>query len=148
MGGIGIQQLFILFFALVAIKFHRGLLKVERTPRIRQALLLLYVVYLTLFLITVRESPHPFFSLCESREFLLTKPVGVGPDHIPIGRVLERSGREHSQPRSISVLPGLLAHADRTCPLQYHTSRSRHAGKTRRFPQPEGKETHRQEWLR
>ena len=75
MGGIGVQQLFILFFVVVAIKFHRELLKVERTPRIRQALLLLYVVYITLFLITVRESPQLFFLSSVSHEsFYLQSP--------------------------------------------------------------------------
>lgn len=69
MVGIGVQQLFILFFALVAIKFHRELLKVERTPRIRQALLLLYVVYFTLFLITVRESTHHLFPSASNESF-------------------------------------------------------------------------------
>lgn len=63
MVGIAVQQMFIFFFAFVAFKFHRQVLKVERTARIRQALLLLYVVYVTLILITVRAA-SPF--LCES----------------------------------------------------------------------------------
>ena len=59
MGGIGFQQLFIFIFAFVITKFHREILRVERTARIRQALLLLYVVYAALFLITVRDA-SPF----------------------------------------------------------------------------------------
>lgn len=56
MGGIGLQQIFIFLFVFVTIKFHRELLRQSPTDRIRQALVLLYVVYAALFLITVSPS--------------------------------------------------------------------------------------------
>lgn len=65
MGGIGLQQLFIFLFVFVTIKFHRELLRQSLTDRIRQALVLLYVVYAALFLITVSPSymHSPIFDL-------------------------------------------------------------------------------------
>lgn len=57
MGGIGFQQAFIFLFVFLTVKFHRELLAQPRNDRIRQALLLLYVVYAALFLITVSIFP-------------------------------------------------------------------------------------------
>ncbi|MCJ1467018.1 hypothetical protein MMC07_005640 [Pseudocyphellaria aurata] len=54
MGGIGLQQAFILVFLFLAVKFHRGLLRETYTSRTRQALRLLSVLYVALLLITVR----------------------------------------------------------------------------------------------
>ena len=53
MGGIGLQQLFIFVFMFLTAKFHQELLRQTPTERIRQALILLYVVYAALILITV-----------------------------------------------------------------------------------------------
>lgn len=143
MGGIGFQQLFIFIFAVVITKFHREILRESRDERIRQALLLLYVVYAALFLITV-SGALPDVQVMSSAN----NPLGIGSDHFPTRRVLGRSRLGHSQPRSISVLPRLAAHVDCTRPFQPDTPRSGHAGKTRGFPQPEGKETARQKCQR
>lgn len=60
MGGIGFQQAFIFLFVFVTVKFHHELLAQPRNDRIRQALLLLYVVYAALFLITVCIFRDPY----------------------------------------------------------------------------------------
>ena len=57
MGGIGLQQAFILLFLFLAIKFHRELLQEHRTEKTSRALQLLYVEYAVLVLITV-SCPH------------------------------------------------------------------------------------------
>ncbi|KAL9087134.1 MAG: hypothetical protein Q9165_006785 [Trypethelium subeluteriae] len=54
MGGIGLQELFILGFAFVTIQFHRQLNQQPCTARRRAAFQLLYVTYATLILITIR----------------------------------------------------------------------------------------------
>ena len=57
MVGVGIQQGFVLLFLLFAIKFHRTVLSQSlANPRmnLRSPLILLYVVYVVLILITVR----------------------------------------------------------------------------------------------
>ncbi|PWY73125.1 hypothetical protein BO94DRAFT_607609 [Aspergillus sclerotioniger CBS 115572] len=60
MGGVGIQQLFVLVFIFCAIAFHRKILAQRRDDK-HQALLLLYVLYACLALITMRI----IFRLCE-----------------------------------------------------------------------------------
>ncbi|KAI9665829.1 MAG: hypothetical protein M1821_003763 [Bathelium mastoideum] len=54
MGGIGLQEFFILGFTFLAIQFHRQLNQQPTTPRRRNAFQLLYVTYAVLFFITVR----------------------------------------------------------------------------------------------
>ncbi|KAI9707846.1 MAG: hypothetical protein M1820_004452 [Bogoriella megaspora] len=54
MGGIGIQQLFILLFTFLAIKFHLQLLHQPPSPHRSRGLLLLYTLYAVLLLITIR----------------------------------------------------------------------------------------------
>jgi hypothetical protein len=58
MGGVGIQQLFILIFSFFAITFHRRILEQRRqsVEGLSSALPLLYAVYAVLLLITVRGS--------------------------------------------------------------------------------------------
>ncbi|PYH97890.1 hypothetical protein BO71DRAFT_447590 [Aspergillus ellipticus CBS 707.79] len=60
MGGVGIQQLFVLIFIGCAVVFHRKLLQQRRSDA-QKALLLLYVLYACLALITMRI----IFRLCE-----------------------------------------------------------------------------------
>jgi uncharacterized membrane protein YedE/YeeE len=60
MGGVGIQQAFILLFLFFAIKFHRTLLHQARedpSKNIKHALPLLYTLYAVLILITVYLLP-------------------------------------------------------------------------------------------
>jgi RTA1 like protein len=61
MVGVGIQQAFILLFGLFATKFHRTLLAQSRQGGTvdRNAWILLYALYATLTLITVRDLPQP-----------------------------------------------------------------------------------------
>jgi len=54
MGGIGFQQLCIFFFLFLAIRLHRGVLALPTSPERRNAILLLYVNYAAVLLITVR----------------------------------------------------------------------------------------------
>ena len=54
MGGIGIQQFFIIIFTVLAVQFHRDLHQQPRTKGNRQARYLLYVLCTVLVLITVR----------------------------------------------------------------------------------------------
>ena len=54
MGGIGIQQFFIILFTILAVQFHRDLHQQPHTAKNRQARNLLYVLYTALILITVR----------------------------------------------------------------------------------------------
>ncbi|RAL13893.1 RTA1 domain-containing protein [Aspergillus homomorphus CBS 101889] len=60
MAGVGVQQLFVLMFVVCAVAFHRKILLQER-PDAKKALLLLYVLYACLALITMRI----IFRLCE-----------------------------------------------------------------------------------
>ncbi|KAL5333718.1 RTA1 like protein-domain-containing protein [Aspergillus crustosus] len=53
MGGVGAQQLFVLMFVVCAISFHRKILRQYRSD-MKQTLLLLYVLYACLALITIR----------------------------------------------------------------------------------------------
>lgn len=52
MGGVGAQQLFVLFFVVCAIFFHLKIRRQQR-PDLKKAVLLLYVLYASLALITV-----------------------------------------------------------------------------------------------
>jgi hypothetical protein len=54
MGGVGAQQLFVLIFVVCAIVFHLKIIRQQR-PDMKKALLLLYVLYACLALITVSE---------------------------------------------------------------------------------------------
>jgi hypothetical protein len=56
MGGVGIQQCFILVFSFFAVKFHRTILQQARqgAEEVLKAVPLLYAVYAVLILITVR----------------------------------------------------------------------------------------------
>ncbi|KAL4786814.1 RTA1 like protein-domain-containing protein [Aspergillus varians] len=60
MAGVGAQQLFVLMFVVCAISFHRKILR-QRRPDLPKALLLLYVLYACLALVTMRI----IFRLCE-----------------------------------------------------------------------------------
>ncbi|KAJ5231832.1 uncharacterized protein N7469_006420 [Penicillium citrinum] len=60
MGGVGAQQLFVLLFILCAICFHLKIRRQQR-PDLKKAVLLLYVLYACLALITMRI----IFRLCE-----------------------------------------------------------------------------------
>jgi hypothetical protein len=64
MGGVGIQQCFILMFSVFAIKFHRTILQQVRqgTEECLKTLPLLYAVYAVLILITVKYYDHPIFT--------------------------------------------------------------------------------------
>jgi hypothetical protein len=55
MGGVGVQQFFILVFSFFAIKFHRTILQQIRqgVEEVSSALPLLYAIYTVLTLITV-----------------------------------------------------------------------------------------------
>lgn len=53
MAGVGVQQLFVLMFVVCAIFFHLKILRQQRSD-LKKALLLLYVLYACLALITVR----------------------------------------------------------------------------------------------
>ncbi|KAJ5928913.1 hypothetical protein N7466_007869 [Penicillium verhagenii] len=53
MAGVGIQQFFVLVFVIYAISFHRKILRQQRPDR-KKALLLLYILYACLALITMR----------------------------------------------------------------------------------------------
>ncbi|CAF9929851.1 MAG: hypothetical protein HETSPECPRED_007472 [Heterodermia speciosa] len=53
-GGVGLQQLFIFFFCYLAFRFHQNLNKQPHSARIRQAKILLYVLYFVLLLVTIR----------------------------------------------------------------------------------------------
>ncbi|PYH40346.1 RTA1 domain-containing protein [Aspergillus saccharolyticus JOP 1030-1] len=68
MAGVGVQQLFVLVFIVCAIFFHRKILQ-QRRPDTNQALLLLYVLYACLALITMRI----IFRLCEYAQGLNSK---------------------------------------------------------------------------
>ncbi|KAL6796153.1 RTA1 like domain-containing protein [Trichoderma sp. SZMC 28013] len=63
MGGVALQQFFILMFLLYAIKFHRTILRQVRegAEGVSSALPLLYAIYIVLMLITMRI----IFRLCE-----------------------------------------------------------------------------------
>ncbi|KAG7009355.1 hypothetical protein G7Y79_00003g012230 [Physcia stellaris] len=54
MVGVGIQQIFILFFCYLAFRFHQNLNRQPQSARLVQARTLLYVLYFVLLLITVR----------------------------------------------------------------------------------------------
>ncbi|EZF28976.1 hypothetical protein H109_07850 [Trichophyton interdigitale MR816] len=58
MGGIGIQELFIILFLILAIQFHRQMLHLEHTGRLQDSKRtwrpLLYSLYISLFFITMR----------------------------------------------------------------------------------------------
>ncbi|KAJ5703628.1 hypothetical protein N7493_011553 [Penicillium malachiteum] len=60
MGGVGLQQFFVIMFVICAIFFHRQILQQKRSD-MKTALLLLYVLYGVLALITLRI----IFRLCE-----------------------------------------------------------------------------------
>ncbi|PWY79248.1 hypothetical protein BO70DRAFT_338439 [Aspergillus heteromorphus CBS 117.55] len=60
MGGVGVQQLFVLVFVVCAVLFNRKI-RLQRRSDATQALLLLYVLYVCLALITMRI----IFRLCE-----------------------------------------------------------------------------------
>ncbi|RAK77660.1 RTA1 domain-containing protein, partial [Aspergillus fijiensis CBS 313.89] len=60
MAGVGVQQLFVLVFVVCGVAFHRKLLQQRRSDA-KKALLLLYVLYTCLALITMRI----IFRLCE-----------------------------------------------------------------------------------
>ncbi|KAJ6008131.1 hypothetical protein N7540_012107 [Penicillium herquei] len=60
MGGVGLQQFFVVMFVICAIFFHRQILQ-QRRQDMKTALLLLYVLYGVLALITLRI----IFRLCE-----------------------------------------------------------------------------------
>ena len=53
-GGVGLQQLFIFFFCYLAFRFHQNLDRQSPSPRLKQAKLLLYVLYFVLVLVTIR----------------------------------------------------------------------------------------------
>ena len=53
MAGVGVQQLFVLMFVVCAIFFHLKILRQQRSD-LKKALLLLYVLYACLALMTVR----------------------------------------------------------------------------------------------
>lgn len=57
MGGVGVQQFFILVFSFFAIKFHRTILQQlqQGVEGVSSALPLLYAVYAVLLLITVQR---------------------------------------------------------------------------------------------
>ena len=61
MGGVGLQQLFVLCFIGLAYKFQREMMRDLPSSSQRPVLRLLYVLYAVLTLITV--SPHPMFSI-------------------------------------------------------------------------------------
>ena len=52
-GGVALQQFFIFVFVAASIKFHRTFARESPTEKKSQALLLLYMVYVVLALITV-----------------------------------------------------------------------------------------------
>ncbi|KAG0647404.1 putative lipid transporter atnI [Hyphodiscus hymeniophilus] len=54
MGGVGLQQFFIIIFMILAIQFHRDLRRQQSTSRIASAWRMLYVIYAVLILITAR----------------------------------------------------------------------------------------------
>ncbi|KAK1149810.1 hypothetical protein N8T08_003361 [Aspergillus melleus] len=68
MGGVGVQQLFVLLFVACAISFHRKVIRQRRSDG-KQGLLLLYVLYACLALITMRI----IFRLCEYSQGLKSK---------------------------------------------------------------------------
>lgn len=63
MAGIGLQEFFIVCFSFLAVKFHLTLLKLEKAGQIphekRRWRWVLYTLYVSLFLITVRQKSPP-----------------------------------------------------------------------------------------
>lgn len=109
--GVGIQQLFIIIFALFAIKLHMVLLRDEgltQKPKSR-ALLLLYTLYAVLAMVTV----CPLLSTIRPSEFQMTNISLPSPatHNLPPLRVLRGTQEHHPQPRGVSVLSWLFAYA-------------------------------------
>jgi hypothetical protein len=63
MGGVGAQQLFVLIFIVCAIFFHVKIIRQQRSD-LKEALLLLYVLYACLALITVSKNLELSYYYC------------------------------------------------------------------------------------
>lgn len=105
MGGVGFQQIFVLVFFYIAFRFQQQV-RQENPNRLYQALLLLYVEYAALILITV--GVLPFASHRQTNNTVL------GPDYLSSDRVLKGSGQHDTKPRGLSIRLRHFAHAG--CP--------------------------------
>lgn len=89
MGGVGFQQIFVLVFFYIAFRFQQQV-RQENPSRLPQALLLLYVEYAALTLITVGS-----LLLALYRQ---TDDIVQDSNHFPSGRVLEGSKQHDTEP--------------------------------------------------
>ena len=129
MGGVGLQEVFIICFIGLAVRFQRQMRTETPMQDKPRALRLLYVVYAVLVLITVRLFPPT----CTSNG---PPSLTLSPDpyHIPPSRILPRHHERHSPARSIPIRFRLDSHAHLSRPLQCHSPRSTHAWKRVRLP--------------
>lgn len=76
MAGVGAQQLFVIIFIICAIFFHRKILRQQR-PDLNKALLLLYVQYVCLALITVSPASNNYPMMKTDRSRFVLSSVFV-----------------------------------------------------------------------
>jgi hypothetical protein len=120
MGGVGIQQFFILVFSFFATKFHQTILQQVRqgVAGVSRALPLLYALYAVLILITVHQLiplQAQTLTFCEDENYF------------PSLRICPGVPKHHPRPRGVPILPRLSTNAVYPCHTQFFSSRSHHA---------------------